>query len=175
MKAGPIEMLHCHFVPGLRKYLFGELDIASVDTAQEEARKRKFPLTVYVVGPNTEQIKMLGKLFSVIPSRVFQMKRTDFFTEQNGLYQTMGIDRLVTLAASGYLYGWPALVIDGGTAITYTAADSNGHIIGGGISPGISTRFHSMHAATCSLPDIDMHQIDNRIQTALDTKQPIPF
>ncbi|MEL6354602.1 MAG: type III pantothenate kinase, partial [Cyanobacteria bacterium J06627_28] len=41
------------------------------------------------------------------------------------LYSTLGIDRAVTLLGAGATTGWPCLVIDGGTALTFTAAKAN--------------------------------------------------
>jgi len=40
--------------------------------------------------------------------------------------------------------GVPALVIDGGTAMTYTGVDVDGNILGGGISPGRKFRKSSV-------------------------------
>ena len=56
----------------------------------------------------------------------------------------MGTDRLATLTGAVHLHGHPALVFDGGTATTYSATDSDGKILGGGIGPGIQSKFRSL-------------------------------
>lgn len=46
------------------------------------------------------------------------------------LYPTLGIDRALNLLGAGDRYGWPVLVVDGGTALTFTAGDDQ-TLIGG--------------------------------------------
>jgi type III pantothenate kinase len=41
-----------------------------------------------------------------------------------GLYSTMGCDRALAAYGAGEKYGYPTLVIDGGTALTLTGDDS---------------------------------------------------
>ena len=45
------------------------------------------------------------------------------------VYPTMGLDRVVTLWGAGQRYGWPVLVIAGGTALTFTAG-TEGALVG---------------------------------------------
>ena len=47
-----------------------------------------------------------------------------------GAYPTMGLDRVTALVGAGQQYGWPVLVIDGGTALTFTAGAA-GAFMGG--------------------------------------------
>ncbi|NJL45170.1 MAG: pantothenate kinase [Leptolyngbyaceae cyanobacterium SM2_3_12] len=68
-----------------------------------------------------------------------------------GLYDTFGVDRALTLLGAGHTYGWPVLVIDGGTALTFTAGDNN-HLLGGAILPGLSLQFKSLYQSTDQLP-----------------------
>jgi len=44
------------------------------------------------------------------------------------------------------------LVIDAGTAITFEVIESSGIYVGGNISPGMTTRFRSLHTYTSKLP-----------------------
>ncbi|HEY9889978.1 MAG TPA: type III pantothenate kinase, partial [Candidatus Obscuribacterales bacterium] len=53
------------------------------------------------------------------------------------LYPTLGIDRALNLVGAGDRYGWPILVIDAGTALTFTAGTAQG-LIGGAILPGFA-------------------------------------
>jgi type III pantothenate kinase len=77
-----------------------------------------------------------------------------------GLYETMGIDRVLTLLGAGAIYGWPVLVVDWGTALTLTAgaqeaAIAGGAFIGGAILPGLGLQFRALHDYTDQLPWID--------------------
>ncbi len=42
----------------------------------------------------------------------------------NNLYPTLGIDRALSLLGAGETWGFPMLVIDAGTALTFTGADN---------------------------------------------------
>lgn len=67
--------------------------------------------------------------------------------------ETVGVDRLIGLTSAYYLsLEKPFLVIDIGTCITYDYVNKNNEYEGGGISPGISLRFKSMHQFTSKLP-----------------------
>ncbi|PSN20642.1 pantothenate kinase [filamentous cyanobacterium CCP5] len=75
------------------------------------------------------------------------------------LYSTLGIDRALALLGAGSTYGWPILVIDGGTALTLTAGDrppgaETGCFAGGAILPGLSLQVRALPAQTEALPEI---------------------
>jgi type III pantothenate kinase len=67
-------------------------------------------------------------------------------------YPTLGLDRAMGLWSAGVTYGWPALVIDGGTALTLTGADAEGNFVGGAILPGLSLQLRSLQQGTAELP-----------------------
>lgn len=67
------------------------------------------------------------------------------------LYPTLGIDRALNLLGAGDRYGWPVLVIDAGTALTFTAGAA-GQLMGGAILPGLALQFNSLEAQTANLP-----------------------
>ena len=74
-------------------------------------------------------------------------------------YPTLGIDRALNLLGAGDRYGWPVLVIDAGTALTFTAGTSSGgasHLLGGAILPGLALQFNALHQATAALPELSM-------------------
>jgi type III pantothenate kinase len=73
------------------------------------------------------------------------LQATDFYTLEQGLYPGMGVDRVASLKAASALFGYPALVLDGGTAMTYGRGVMN--IIGGGILP-VSVKLASLHDYT---------------------------
>ena len=69
-----------------------------------------------------------------------------------GLYPTLGIDRALTLLGAGTQLGWPVLVIDAGTALTFTGADVNRRLVGGAILPGLGLQLWSLGEKTAGLP-----------------------
>ncbi|WP_299402076.1 pantothenate kinase [Acaryochloris sp. IP29b_bin.148] len=69
-------------------------------------------------------------------------------------YPTFGLDRALALWAAGTLYQWPVLVIDAGTAMTYTGATSPAHCVGGAILPGLGLQLRSLNQATSDLPAV---------------------
>ncbi len=68
------------------------------------------------------------------------------------LYPTFGLDRAIALWGAGMTYGWPILVLDGGTALTLTGADAEATLIGGAILPGLGLQLRSLHEGTAGLP-----------------------
>ncbi|MGK3745254.1 MAG: pantothenate kinase type III [Bacillariaceae sp.] len=56
-------------------------------------------------------------MFRDVPAKIFKLKNTDFFTPEQGVYPTMGVDRVAALYGAKLHYSLPALVIDGGTAM----------------------------------------------------------
>jgi pantothenate kinase type III len=127
------------------KLVFGETMQASKENAREAARLRPVHLlTIYFIANDTELVELIASLLKDIPCRLIRLHPNDFFSKEEGRYDTMGIDRLATLRCAGCTYGFPILVIDGGTCLTHTAADENGVIIGGGISSGFGAHVHSV-------------------------------
>ena len=71
------------------------------------------------------------------------------------LYPTFGIDRALALWGAIQTYGSPALVIDCGTAMTFSGADQNSVLIGGAIVPGVRLQFQALGQHTAALPTIN--------------------
>jgi len=66
---------------------------------------------------------------------------------------TLGLDRLAAAVGAASLFpGNNLLIIDAGTAITYDVVDKEKGFLGGNISPGLRTRFRSLHHFTGRLP-----------------------
>ena len=70
------------------------------------------------------------------------------------VYSTMGIDRVATLWGAGQHYDWPVLVIDAGTALTFTAGNA-GAFAGGAILLGLRSHLAALHHSTAALPFIE--------------------
>ncbi len=71
-------------------------------------------------------------------------------------YPTLGIDRALALWGAMDTWGMPILVIDAGTALTLTGADSNFSLVGGAILPGLSLQFQSLGQKTAGLSIVDL-------------------
>lgn len=156
-------------------YIFGKDATATTAAAEAESKKRNAPLiSVYVVSTNQIQEVLLAKIWKAVPCRFFVIGGDAFFTKEEGRYDTMGTDRLATLTGAVHLHGNPALVFDGGTAMTYSATDSDGKIMGGGIGAGIQSKFKSLARDTNALPLISSEQIIARVKEAQEKGQPIP-
>jgi type III pantothenate kinase len=72
------------------------------------------------------------------------------------LYPTLGIDRALAGFGAGETYGYPVLVIDGGTALTITGIDENRRLVGGAILPGLRLQLRSLATGTAALPQIEL-------------------
>nr|WP_322744181.1 MULTISPECIES: pantothenate kinase [unclassified Coleofasciculus] len=70
----------------------------------------------------------------------------------SGLYPTLGIDRALALLGAGETYGYPMLVIDAGTALTFTGVDRHRRLMGGAILPGLRLQLQSLGQRTAALP-----------------------
>ena len=76
----------------------------------------------------------------------------------NNLYPTLGIDRALSLLGAGETWGFPMLVIDAGTALTFTGADNHRNLIGGAILPGLGLQFSTLTNKTGQLPNVELPQ-----------------
>lgn len=71
-----------------------------------------------------------------------------------GLYPSLGIDRALAVWGAGQRYGFPAIAIDGGTALTLTAVDEAARLLGGAIAPGLGLQLRSLTEKTAALPPV---------------------
>ncbi|GAA6619256.1 pantothenate kinase [Scytonema sp. NUACC26] len=89
-----------------------------------------------------------------------------------GLYPTLGIDRALALLGAGENWGFPMLVIDAGTALTFTGADANKRLVGGAILPGLNLQLTTLAQKTGQLPIVEVQeQLPQRF--ALKTEEAI--
>jgi pantothenate kinase type III len=145
-----------------RQFLFaGEIEKGSVALALMEREKRGYDVSIYIVSTNTVQNAYFGRLFKPIPSRIFLMKESDFFSEQEcgDTYEGIGIDRLAVLRGAIIKYGTPTLVIDAGSVLSYIAADVHGAVVGGGMTPGLQMRLDFFSEKMKDLPPFDIAKI----------------
>ncbi len=159
-----------HLADDANAFIFGK-DVVNqtLEAAIKRNEERGHPASFYIVSTSPDQMELLAKLLGSIPCRIFEMQASDFYSEDEGAYKGMGIDRLANATGAANVDGLPALIIDGGSALTYTALGSDGSIVGGGISPGIALRMKAMHEFTGALPQINL---DEETEKLLAKKNP---
>jgi type III pantothenate kinase len=72
--------------------------------------------------------------------------------------KSIGPDRLANAAACAALHGFPAIVVDFGTAVTFDVLSSKGAYIGGVIAPGLNAMTGYLHEKTALLPRVTLHE-----------------
>ena len=72
--------------------------------------------------------------------------------------QSLGADRLANAAAVAELYGWPAIVVDFGTAATFDVVSETRRYIGGVIAPGLEAMTNFLYQRTALLPRLSLKE-----------------
>ena len=173
----PCDLLEAHVASQAHTLIFGNgNNRGCIKDVSDTAAKRDAPgISIFVVSSNPDMEKKICHMFRDVPAKLYKLRNTDFFPPENGLYPTMGVDRVAALYGAKLHYGAPVLVIDGGTAMTYSVLDNNAQIIGGGISPGVKVRLQSLADYTGSLPIIDHEKFKSTVEGAMSSKSPLPF
>jgi type III pantothenate kinase len=68
----------------------------------------------------------------------------------------IGADIVADAVAAFVRYGGPCMVIDFGTALTFTTISKEGKILGVAIAPGLLTALKSLKGNTAQLPDVQL-------------------
>ena len=69
---------------------------------------------------------------------------------------SIGADRLANAAAVAALYGYPAVVVDFGTAVTFDVVSANRCYVGGVIAPGLEAMTNYLYKRTALLPRLTL-------------------
>ncbi len=75
----------------------------------------------------------------------------------------VGADRIVDAAATMYLYGGPACIVDFGTATTFNALTAEGEYLGGAIFAGVNIAAEALVQRTSKLLRVDLRRPPNVI------------
>lgn len=179
--------------PEVKDVLFGvHQDSSSTFTAESATAYRivqRVPaIYVYVISTNPTHASELVALFAGIPSLLYKLPAGDFLAGRKVTYPNMGVDRVANIAAAHFFYpsASAVLVIDGGTALTYTAAvPAAGSLqrqqlhppqrLGGGIGAGLRMKFRSLFDYTNDLPHITPQQLTETVKECAEKKQPLPL
>ena len=91
--------------------------------------------------------------------------------------EEVGVDRLVNSLAVLKQYGYPSIIVDLGTAITFDIINRKGEYEGGAIFPGIDASISALFSKTAKLPAVNLELIENPIgkNTADSIKSGIYF
>jgi type III pantothenate kinase len=81
----------------------------------------------------------------------------------------VGADRIVNSVAVGRYHGFPAIIIDFGTATTVCAVDGESAYRGGAILPGLYVSLEALVSRTAKLPSVDLEESPPR---AIGTNTP---
>ncbi|HIK18594.1 MAG TPA: pantothenate kinase [Leptolyngbyaceae cyanobacterium M33_DOE_097] len=116
---------------------------------------------------------------SVVPPQSDRWRtysRSRFITLEDiplsGMYPTFGVDRALALWGAIQTIAAPVLVIDAGTALTFTGADADRRLVGGAIAPGLRLQLQALNQGTAALPEVLFATTDTDLpmQWATDTK-----
>src|SRR2546429_4272223 len=72
--------------------------------------------------------------------------------------KSIGADRLANAAAVTGLYGFPAIVVDFGTAVTFDIVSDRRTYVGGVIAPGLEAMTNFLYQQTALLPRISLKE-----------------
>ena len=72
--------------------------------------------------------------------------------------ESIGGDRLANAAAVSDLYGWPAIVVDFGTAVTFDVVSARRRYIGGVIAPGLESMTNFLYERAALLPRLSLKE-----------------
>ncbi len=68
----------------------------------------------------------------------------------------IGSDRIVNAVAAYDKYGGPLIVVDFGTATTFTVVSKQGEFLGGSIAPGLKISSEALFEKTAKLPKVEL-------------------
>jgi Type III pantothenate kinase len=164
----------------VREKLFGSADFTTLSAAQFRFTQKRIPyIYIYVISTNPEHASSLVALFRGVPCILYRLTGNDFIqlpplvdgelskSPPITIYNGIGVDRVANIIGTKALFpkAKHLLVIDGGTALTYTTMVRVPHTdntnnnstsyrlqMGGGICPGMQMRFRSLFEYTANLP-----------------------
>lgn len=72
--------------------------------------------------------------------------------------RAVGSDRIVNSVATGHYHGFPAIIVDFGTATTVCAVDGEANYKGGAILPGIYVSLDALVSRAAKLANVDLEE-----------------
>lgn len=82
---------------------------------------------------------------------------------------TLGLDRIASAVAAHSLFPYEnVLTIQAGTCLVADFVTSDGHYLGGSISPGMDMRFSALHHYTKRLPEVRRQPVNQLVGTSTE-------
>jgi type III pantothenate kinase len=103
----------------------------------------------------TELNRMGKKYFDIEPFIIDSNVATDLKINYD-YPKEIGADRIANSVAAKDIYGYPAIVVDFGTATTFDILSSDGEYIGGIIAPGIEISSEALFKYAAKLSKVDL-------------------
>lgn len=119
-------------------------DLSSKQTTSPYPQDMSFPIELWLASVVPDQTRLWRQ--AVPDVRVVRRSHIPL----KAIYPTLGIDRAINLLGAKQTLGFPALVIDSGTALTLTAG-ANDSVYGGAILPGLRLQLKSLGQQTAEL------------------------
>jgi type III pantothenate kinase len=139
------------------------LDLESIDLVSSKLNLLPISLQLEIDRQHIDISQVPIYLISVVPHQTTIWERLPQVKQITladiplfNLYPTLGIDRALAIFGAGEIYGYPILVIDGGTALTITGVDGEQNLVGGAILPGLKLQFNSLLIGTAGLPAVKL-------------------
>src|ERR687893_2313965 len=110
-------------------------------------------------------VPALTRSYKHLAAEIFEVPfydvTTDMQTGLNNRYDdpdAVGADRIVNAVAAGRHYGFPAIIVDIGTATTVEAVDGEACYRGGAILTGLYVSLDALVSKTAKLPSVDLEE-----------------
>jgi type III pantothenate kinase len=100
--------------------------------------------------------KMSDKYFNCKPLVVDHNVTSDLVIKYNNP-EEIGADRIANSVAAKEIHGFPAIVVDFGTATTFDIVSSKGEYLGGVIAPGIEVSSEALFKYAAKLSKVDLY------------------
>jgi len=156
--------LHWALFKGEELYGTWDTDYLTVTSIQQLASGTwdDLPSEILIVRENFAH-PLLLYLVSVVPSQTELWQtypKVEVITLEcvplKNMYSTLGCDRALALWGAKEKWNLPVLVIDSGTALTFTGSDANFTLVGGAILPGLSLQFLALSQKTANLSTVKL-------------------
>lgn len=125
----------------------------------------KYPITIYLASVVATQTVLWRNYPQIQPITLLDVPLLN-------TYNSLGIDRALSIYGAGETYNYPCLVVDSGTALTFTGVDRQKKLVGGAILPGLRSQFIALHQQTAALPPVSI-PLSLPPRWALDTEKAI--
>jgi type III pantothenate kinase len=115
---------------------------------------RKIVVSSVVPGKNPAILKAARKVDVIWLDSTLKLGLTIDYPKP----KSIGADRLANAVAVTELYGFPAIVVDFGTAVTFDIVSGQRKYIGGVIAPGLEAMTNFVYQRTALLPKISLKE-----------------